>query len=147
VETSRPLIEAGRHEIVVDVSPEPVLLDADSTRLVQVFANILNNAARYSAAGGRIRVSAERHGGDVLVHVRDTGYGIPPDRLPHIFELFSQIHHPLQKSEDGLGIGLALVQRLVALHGGSVDARSDGAGQGSEFIVRLPAVPEAVRYN
>jgi len=147
VETSRPLIEAGRHEIVVDVSPEPVLLDADSTRLVQIFANILNNAARYSAAGGRIRVSAERHGGDVLVHVRDTGYGIPPDRLPHIFELFSQIHHPLQKSEDGLGIGLALVQRLVALHGGSVDARSDGAGQGSEFIVRLPAVPEAVRYN
>lgn len=144
VETSRPVIEACGHELAVQVPPEPVVLDADATRLGQVFANLLNNAAKYSDRGGRISLSAARQDGEVVVRVRDTGVGIPPDMLPKVFEMFTQVDRSLERSQGGLGIGLTLVKVLVELHGGSVEARSDGPGQGSEFVVRLPVEPTAV---
>ncbi len=147
LETSRPLIEGAGHRITLDLSEKSLHLDADRTRLVQVFANILNNAARYSARGGRIGISARRDGSDVLVEVSDSGYGIPEERLPQIFEMFSHIDPSPDHPQDGLGIGLALVKHLVVLHGGSVAAHSDGAGQGSEFVVRLPAAPAAGAMN
>ena len=118
-------------------------MDADLTRLAQVFLNLLNNAAKYSDRGGHIWLTAERQGSDVVVSVRDTGIGIAADQLPRIFEMFSQVDRSLEKSQGGLGIGLTLVRRLVEMHGGSVEARSDGPGKGSEFIVRLPVVVEA----
>ncbi|HKI21378.1 MAG TPA: response regulator, partial [Isosphaeraceae bacterium] len=146
VETSRPLIEAASHQLTVSVPPEPVLLDADPVRLAQAISNLLNNAAKYSERGGRIWLTAELANGgrrparEVLVRVRDTGVGIPPDMLPHIFEMFMQEERSLERSQGGLGIGLTLVQRLIQMHGGRVEARSEGAGKGSEFIVRLPVV-------
>jgi PAS domain S-box-containing protein len=138
VETSRPLIDSGGHEITVSLTPEPIFVDADETRLTQVFANLLNNAAKYSDPGGRIWLTAERQGSDVVVSVKDAGIGIPPDMLPKIFEMFTQVDHSLERSRGGLGIGLTLVKRLVESHGGSVEAHSDGQDKGSEFIVRLP---------
>jgi PAS domain S-box-containing protein len=147
VETSRPLIEAGGHEINLDVPHEPVVLEGDRTRLVQVFANVLNNAAKYSTRGGHIRVSARREGSDAVVKVQDGGFGIPPDKLAEIFEMFAQIESSSDPSKGGLGIGLALVRHLTALHGGSVDAKSAGLGLGSEFVVRLPALPEDYTHH
>ncbi|HEX5269577.1 MAG TPA: ATP-binding protein, partial [Gemmataceae bacterium] len=138
VENARPLIEARRHRLTVALPPEPVWLHADPTRLTQVFANLLNNAAKYTESGGQIRLTAERDGGAVVVRVRDSGVGIAPDTLPHVFDLFAQAERSLGLSEGGLGVGLTLVRRLVELHGGSVTAHSEGAGQGSEFVVRLP---------
>ncbi len=140
VETSRPLIEASGHELTVSLPPEPVFVDADVTRLGQVFTNLLNNAAKYSERGGRIRLAVERQGSDVVVSVKDTGVGISPDMLPKIFEMFIQVDRSLEKTQGGLGIGLTLVKRLVEMHGGSVEARSEGDGKGSEFVVRLPVV-------
>ena len=145
VETSRPLIESSGHELTVSVPPEPIFVDADVTRLAQVFANLLNNAAKYSERGGHIWLTAERQGSDVVVSVKDTGVGIPPDMLPKIFEMFTQVDRSLERSQGGLGIGLTLVKRLVEMHGGSVEARSEGHGRGSEFVVRLPVVASAVR--
>jgi CheY-like chemotaxis protein len=140
VETSRPLIEAGGHEFTVAVPPEPIHLDADLARLAQVISNLLNNAAKYTHPGGRIWLGAERQGSDAVLAVRDTGIGIPADMLPRIFEMFTQVNRPLDRSHCGLGIGLALVKRLVEMHGGVITAHSDGPGKGSEFTVRLPAV-------
>ena len=140
LETSRPLIEAGGHALTVVLPPDPILLDADMTRLAQVFANVLNNAAKYSDPGGRIAVVAELRGDAAVVSVRDTGVGIPPDMIPTIFDLFTQVDRSLEKSQGGLGIGLSLVKRLVEMHGGTVEARSDGQGLGSEFAVRLPVI-------
>ena len=140
VETSRPLIDAAGHELTVSLPPEPVFVDADVTRLSQVFANLLNNSAKYTEKGGHIWLSAEQRGSTVLVSVKDTGVGIPPDMLPKIFDMFTQIDRSLERSQGGLGIGLTLVKRLVEMHGGSVEARSEGHGMGSEFIVRLPVV-------
>jgi PAS domain S-box-containing protein len=140
VETSRPLIDSGNHQLEMDAPDEPVIVEADVTRLVQIFANLLNNAAKYSERGGRIWLTAKRQGDDVLVSVKDAGDGIPPDRLPKLFEMFSQIDRSLERSQSGMGIGLALVKRLVELHGGSVAAFSKGQGLGSEFLVRLPTV-------
>lgn len=142
VETSRPVIEAGRHELTVTLPPEPIRLEADPVRLAQVFANLLNNAAKYSEEGGRIRLSAERQGSDVIVSVKDNGIGMAAEMLPRIFEIFSQEKPTLVRSQGGLGIGLSLVKGLVELHGGSVEARSGGPGQGSEFVVRLPVAVE-----
>ncbi len=142
VETSRPLIEAGGHDLTVSVPPAPVHLDADLTRLAQVFSNLLNNAAKYTEKGGRIRLAARRQGGDVLVSVQDTGVGIPPGMLPQVFEAFTQIDRSLERSQGGLGIGLTLVKRLVEMHGGSVTAHSEGLGRGSEFVVCLPVLAE-----
>jgi signal transduction histidine kinase/ActR/RegA family two-component response regulator len=138
VEMSRPVIERHGHELAVSVPPEPIVLDADVTRLAQVFSNLLNNAAKYSDPGGHIRLTAVREGSDAVVSVRDGGIGIPADKLPHVFEMYAQVEAGLERSQGGLGIGLALARQLVAMHGGSIEARSDGPGHGSEFVVRLP---------
>lgn len=138
VETSRPWIVEQAHELTVTLPPEPIFLEADPTRLTQVFLNLLNNAAKYTERGGSIRLNAERQGSDVLVRVQDKGIGIPAANLPNLFQMFSQVEEALSRSQGGLGIGLALVKRLVELHGGSIEVRSEGAGKGSEFEVRLP---------
>ncbi len=143
VETSRPLIDHMGHELTVTLPKQAVIIDADLTRLAQVFSNLLNNAAKYNDRGGHIRLTAERQGSDVIVSVKDSGIGIPADQLSHIFEMFSQVDRSLEKSQGGLGIGLTLVRRLVEMHGGRVEARSAGLGKGSEFTVRLPVVVEA----
>ena len=142
VETSRPLMEAGGHHLQLALGDEPVVLDADLTRLAQVFANLLNNAARYSAPGSTITVAASRSEARVEVAVRDTGYGIPAEMLSRVFDSFTQVDRSPDVPRSGLGIGLTLVKRLVELHGGSVEARSEGPGRGSEFIVRLPLAGE-----
>jgi PAS domain S-box-containing protein len=138
VEGSRPLIEASGHRLTVVLPPEPLLLDADPTRLAQVFGNLLTNAAKYTDRGGRIGLTAERKGHEVVVAVRDTGIGIAAEHLPRLFEMFSQVAPALERSQGGLGIGLSLARGLVELHGGGIEARSEGLGKGSEFVVRLP---------
>jgi two-component system CheB/CheR fusion protein len=140
VEMSRPLIAQEGHELEVSVPHDPVLLDADAARLAQVFANLLNNAAKYTPAGGRIALCAWCEGSEVLVSVRDNGVGIAPDMLPQVFEMFLQVDSSEGRARGGLGIGLTLVKRLVTMHQGTVEARSDGLGAGSEFLVRLPAL-------
>jgi len=143
VESSRPVLEARRHELAVVLPRDKVWLEADATRLAQVLANLLNNAGKYTEQGGQIRLMAERQGEEVVVRVSDNGMGIAPHMLPRVFDLFAQADHTLDRSEGGLGIGLTLVKCLVKLHGGSVEAISAGLGKGSEFVVRLP-VPRAV---
>lgn len=138
VEESQPLIEASGHQLAISLPPEPIILNGDPIRLSQVFANLLNNATKYMDKGGQIWLHAHQEEGDVVVSVRDTGIGIPPEMLPHIFQLFTQVDNSTRKAQGGLGIGLTLVQSLVELHGGRVEARSPGIGKGSEFIVRLP---------
>jgi signal transduction histidine kinase len=138
VEMTRPLIEDRGHELRVALPAEPLPLDADVTRLEQVLANLLRNAAKYTDSGGRIELAALRAGEEAVVCVKDTGIGIPPDLLPRVFDLFAQGEQPLDRSGGGLGIGLTLVRSLVEMHGGRVEARSDGPGLGSEFVVRLP---------
>ncbi len=139
LEISRPLVETNGQELLVALPPETVFLDGDLTRLAQVFSNLLNNSARYTPRGGRITLTAERQGAEIVVTVRDTGVGIPAEMLPRVFEMFTQGERSPGRSQSGLGIGLTLVQRLVELHGGTVEARSEGPGRGSELIVRLPA--------
>jgi signal transduction histidine kinase/CheY-like chemotaxis protein len=138
VETSRPSIDASGHDLIVRVPPEPIYLDADVIRLAQVFANLLNNAAKYTAPGGRIAVTVERDADTVSVTVQDSGIGIPSDMLARVFEPFTQLDRSLERSRGGLGIGLALAKRLVEMNGGAIEAHSAGAGQGSRFVVRLP---------
>jgi signal transduction histidine kinase/CheY-like chemotaxis protein len=138
VETTRPLIEQYQHELTVQLPPQPVYLDADLTRLAQVFANLLNNAVKYTDRRGAIRLTAECQGNEVVVTIKDSGIGIPRDKLHVVFELFAQVEGALERSQGGLGIGLSLVKRLVEMHGGSIEARSEGWGAGSEFVVRLP---------
>jgi signal transduction histidine kinase/ActR/RegA family two-component response regulator len=137
LETSRPLIESCGHQFTLSRPPERIYLEADATRLAQVVANLLNNAARYTEQGGHIRLSGERQGSDVVIAVQDTGIGIPAETLPHVFEMFMQADSQ-GGTRDGLGIGLTLVKRLVDMHGGTITARSAGPGQGSEFVVRIP---------
>lgn len=136
---------AAHHQVLTLTLPEePVFLDGDATRLEQVFGNLLSNACKYSGDGSRISIIAERSTGndppEVIVRVRDDGYGISPELLPHVFDLFVQASRSLDRAHGGLGIGLSLVQQLVRLHGGSVEAHSAGIGHGSEFIVRLPVL-------
>ncbi|MBI3946438.1 MAG: response regulator [Armatimonadetes bacterium] len=138
VETVRPLVEECRHRLEVSLPADPVWLDADPVRLGQVFGNLLHNAIKYTDPGGRIRLTAEAEGDRVAVRVKDTGIGIAPDLLPHVFDLFAQADQGLDRARGGLGLGLTLVRRLVAMHGGTVEAHSAGLGQGSEFVVRLP---------
>ncbi len=141
VETSRPLIEQSGHRLTVDVPAGPLAIDADVVRLSQVVANLLNNAAKYTERGGRIGLRVRRApagAGEVSLHVTDNGVGIPAAMLPQVFQMFTQVDRSLEKARGGLGIGLSLVKRLVEMHGGTVEARSGGRGQGSEFIVRLP---------
>jgi len=137
-ETSRPLMEARQHTLALFLPAEAAWLDADSTRLAQVIGNLLNNAAKYTPAGGRIFLSGECSADQVVVRVRDNGEGIAPELLPRVFDLFTQGDRSPARIEGGLGIGLALVRSLVELHGGTVQAASDGPGRGSEFSVRLP---------
>lgn len=145
VETSRPLIDAAGHELTVVLPTAPIPLIADPVRLAQIFSNLLNNAAKYTRPGGHIRLAAERRGNDLLVSVKDDGIGIAPELLPQVFSLFSQGNGQpvLERSQAGLGIGLALVRGLVELHGGAIEARSEGPDRGSEFLVSLPIATEA----
>jgi PAS domain S-box-containing protein len=142
VESSRPLIDAGEHRLTVRLPETPVEIDADVTRLAQVLQNLLNNAAKYTPHGGRIELSVAVDAHEVTIRVSDNGIGIPPDMLDRVFEMFMQVDRRIERSSGGLGIGLTLVQRLVELHGGRVDAASEGLGRGSTFTVRLP-LPEA----
>jgi PAS domain S-box-containing protein len=144
VEASRPLIDSRGHNLTVLMPQEPLAIEGDLTRLAQALTNLLNNAAKYTPPAGEIRLTVEREeGGRVAIRVRDTGVGITADLLPKIFDLFTQGERALDRSEGGLGIGLTLAQRLIKLHGGSLEALSEGPGQGSEFVVHLPlaAVP------
>ncbi len=138
VETTQPIIDAGRHELTIHLPDEPVWLDADPLRLAQVLANLLNNAARYTERPGRIWLSGAVEQGEVVLRIRDTGAGISEALLPDVFDLFVQADRALSRSQGGLGIGLTVVKNLVQMHGGTVEAHSAGPGQGSEFIVRLP---------
>ena len=137
-EASRPLVEARHHELTVSLPVPPVLLLADPTRLEQILTNLVNNAARYTPEGGRIWLTAAKEGDEIVVRVRDTGIGIPPEMLSRIFGLFAQVERRQERAEGGLGIGLSLVKSLTEMHGGKVEAHSAGPGQGSEFVVRLP---------
>jgi two-component system CheB/CheR fusion protein len=140
VETARPVIEELGHELHVEIPKQAVVLDADPARLEQVICNLLNNAAKYMPHGGQIELTAERDGDHVAIRVKDSGIGIPHDMIERIFDIFTQVDGTLQRSHGGLGIGLTLVKRLVAMHGGAVEARSEGTGKGSAFVVRLPVV-------
>jgi signal transduction histidine kinase len=139
IEATRSLIDGRGHELTVQLPTDPVRLEADPTRLEQVIANLLNNAAKYTMPGGHIRVQAAQEGNEAVVRVGDNGIGVPPDVLDRVFEPFVQSEGSLARSEGGLGIGLTLVRSLVEMHGGRVEAHSPGLGQGSEFVVRLPA--------
>jgi PAS domain S-box-containing protein len=137
VEICRPLVEGARHELTIDLPKEPAYLDADAVRLAQVFSNLLNNACKFTAAGGHISLTATCRGNEALVSIKDSGIGIPQDQLEFIFGMFSQINGPLDRTHGGLGIGLTLVKKLVELHDGRIEARSE-IGKGSEFVVMLP---------
>jgi CheY-like chemotaxis protein len=144
IEATRSLIDTKSHEISVELPSEPLFVEADPTRIGQVFRILLNNAAKYSDRGGKIRVSASRLAdGAVEVSINDWGIGISASHLPHIFDVFVQADNVWERSQGGLGIGLSLVKEFVTLHGGRVEAFSEGPGQGSEFVVRLPAIVEA----
>lgn len=138
VEASRPTIEASQHTLSIAFPNEPVWVDADPTRLPQVFINLLNNAAKYTPPGGHISLAAAREGDTVVVRVRDTGIGIAPEALPQVFDIFTRLDHSAERAQAGLGVGLSLVRHLVELHGGHIEACSEGLDRGSEFIVTLP---------
>ena len=143
VESSSELFGKKRHDLTINLPSQLLIVDADMTRLAQVFLNLLNNAAKYSDPGGHIQLNVDCQGSDAVVTVKDNGVGIAADQLPHVFEMFTQVNRSLDMSQGGLGIGLSLVKRLVEMHGGSVEGKSDGPGKGSEFVVRLPLVIEA----
>jgi CheY-like chemotaxis protein/anti-sigma regulatory factor (Ser/Thr protein kinase) len=141
VESARPFAESRGHTLRAELPTEPVWTEADPVRLEQVLTNLLHNAAKYSERGGRITLTLAREAGEVVVRVADTGMGIPADALPHLFEPFMQVARTLDRAQGGLGLGLTLVKRLVEMHGGRVEAASEGVGQGSVFAVRLPLLP------
>lgn len=143
VEASRPVIEQAGQQLTVTMPQQPIVVDADLTRLAQACMNLLNNAAKYTEPGGNIWLTVERRGSDVALSVKDTGVGIAASELPLIFDLFTQVDRSLDKAQGGLGIGLSLVKRLVEMHGGRVEAKSDGPGSGSEFVITLPVLLEA----
>jgi CheY-like chemotaxis protein len=138
VDISRPLIDQYSHNLTISLPDELIEVFADGVRLTQVLSNLLNNAAKYTNPGGKIWLTAERWNHEVTVSVRDTGIGIPADKLHSVFEMFLQLGHSLEQTRQGLGVGLTLVKRLVEMHGGTIEARSAGSGKGSEFILRLP---------
>jgi PAS domain S-box-containing protein len=143
VEMVQPLIDARKHQLTTSLPAEPIWLEADAPRLAQVLANLLNNAAKYTEEGGQIWLAVETDGSNVRLKVRDSGIGIPPDYLPHVFDLFSQEDSSFGRTQGGLGIGLTLVRSLVRMHGGAIEAFSPGIAQGSEFVVRLPRLLQA----
>ncbi len=146
IETSRPLIDSCRHSVNVCLPAEgELMVNADVTRLTQIVANLLNNAAKYTTDGGSIDITAVADENDAVISVQDSGIGIPPKMLPRVFDMFAQVDRNLDRSQGGLGIGLALVKRLVEMHGGRVEAHSDGQGRGCRFTVRLPHVASRER--
>ena len=150
VESSRPLIDQRQHERAITMSQQSIYVEADRVRLTQVFMNLLNNAAKYTPNNGHIWLNVEQAGDTVVVRVKDTGIGVAAENLPHLFELFYQVDRSFTRAEGGLGLGLTLVHRLIEMHDGHVEVRSDGVNRGSEFTVHLPALPEhsiADRYE
>jgi PAS domain S-box-containing protein len=143
LEVSEPLIDGAGHELNVSAPADALLVDGDLTRLSQIFSNLLNNAAKYTNPGGRIWLTVRRTAGEAIVSVRDNGVGVPAAMLPKIFDMFAQVDHSLQRAQGGLGIGLSIARRLAEMHGGSIEARSEGPGAGSEFIVKLPLLEGA----
>jgi len=142
VEATRPLVDAQGHSLTVDLPQTPMWTDADATRLGQAFSNLLNNAVKFTEPGGRIHVVARVDGHAEAVSVSDTGIGIPPALLSRVFEMFAQLQGYRDRTQGGLGIGLTLARRLIELHGGTIDAHSDGPGRGSTFTARVPlAIP------
>ncbi|HZX26795.1 MAG TPA: ATP-binding protein [Telluria sp.] len=142
LEVVRPYIELHGHELVLDLPDRPVFLNGDATRLAQILSNLLNNAAKYTNRGGRVSLSAQVEDKLLTIRVADNGIGIEPHMLNQVFEMFVQVDSSLERTNAGLGVGLSLAKRLVELHGGTIEARSAGAGKGSEFVVRLPIVVE-----
>jgi PAS domain S-box-containing protein len=140
IETSRPWIEESAHKLGVRLPSQAIYVDGDRTRLAQVFSNLLNNSCKYMERGGHITLSLERQGNDAIITIKDQGIGIPADMLPKIFDMFTQVDRSLERSQGGLGIGLTLVRALVEMHGGRVEAQSNGLGAGSEFTVHLPVL-------
>jgi CheY-like chemotaxis protein len=144
LETSSPLLEERSHQLSVSVPSRGLVVDADDERLAQVFSNLLTNAAKFTEPGGRIAVTAELRESRVRVVIRDSGVGIDPQQLPHVFDMFMQARPGRDPARGGLGIGLSIVRNLVALHGGTVTASSDGPGRGSEFVVELPLASASI---
>jgi PAS domain S-box-containing protein len=142
VETSQPILDALQHNLTIDLPAHEVVLEADVVRLTQVFANLLNNSAKYTPRGGAISIEGRHHGHEVTISITDNGIGIPKEMLPRVFDMFVQVDKSLERAQGGLGIGLSLVKRLVELHGGSVEGHSKGLGAGSKFVVRLPAAED-----
>lgn len=147
IEASRPLIATARHQLNISLPQQPIYLQADVVRLAQVISNLLNNAAKYTQAGGHIELSADVVDQDVVVHVVDNGIGIAPELHSQIFDMFMQVDRNRNRAQGGLGIGLTLVKRLVEMHGGHVDIFSKGLGQGSRFTVRLPILKTEAPMN
>jgi len=147
LEIVRPLFDSKRHALSVDVPETPVWVFGDFSRLSQIFSNVLHNAAKYTADGGDIALKVEADRGNVTVRVRDNGIGIEPQFLPHVFEVFTQGYRGLDRSQGGLGVGLAVVRRLIELHQGEVNITSDGPAQGTEVSVRLPCISEVVQHT
>jgi signal transduction histidine kinase len=141
LEASQPTVDAAAHAVDVDLAPQELWVSGDLTRLAQVVSNLLNNAAKYTPTGGRIAVAVRARDNQAVLTITDSGAGIDAEMLPQMFQLFSQGHATLHNAQGGLGIGLWLVKKLVELHGGTIEAQSAGAGQGSTFIVRLPLLP------
>lgn len=138
VEMVNPLIEAANHQFTLNLCSTPLPLEADPVRLAQVLTNLLNNAAKYTGNNGYICLSTRREGNEALISIQDNGVGIPANMLPYVFDMFAQVHHTQRRSQSGLGIGLTLAQKLIQMHGGRIEAYSDGLGKGSEFRVYLP---------
>jgi len=138
IESARPLFEERRQHFEASIPAAPLEINGDLTRITQVLVNLLNNAAKYTPEGGRITLLATADGHDAVIRVKDTGIGIAPSSMQHIFDLFAQGERSLDRAAGGLGIGLTLARRIVELHGGSIAAHSEGVGRGSEFEVRLP---------
>jgi CheY-like chemotaxis protein len=142
IEASRPFIDARSHDLRLTLPPDPMIVHGDVTRLSQIMTNILNNAAKFTNPGGRIEIRAFRETGEAVIRVTDNGVGIAPEMIGHVFELFTQVTAPLHRAHSGLGVGLALVRRLVEMHGGHVTAQSDGIGCGTTITIRLPCVAQ-----
>ncbi len=142
LETSQGLIDESENELTISLPEKPIFINADLTRTTQIFLNILNNAAKYSDQGGKISLKANTENGNAVISIKDTGLGIEPDMLEKIFDMFGQIETPYEQARGGLGIGLSVVEKLVEMHGGSIEAFSEGNGKGSEFVVRLPLAAE-----
>lgn len=147
VETSRPHIEAAGLQLALRLPAEPITINADPVRIGQIIANLLNNAAKYTPAGGQVWLTAWQQEGEAMLSVRDSGIGIPREMLGRVFDLFAQVDGAVQRSQGGLGIGLTLARSLIQMHGGRIEARSEGLGKGSEFVVVLPAVASAPRAS